>query len=305
MQAAVLKTSFLSRAGNLAQQAFGQWSDDNATRLAAALSYYAVLSTAPLLVLSVAIADMVVGEKAADGQLAWELRNVMGREAALAIQTLLQGAHKPSAGAIATALSIVTLVVGASSVVVELHDSLNLIWGVPAPVHSSWRSALIALAKERFFSALIVIGAGALLFASLLLSTFLAALGNFLGPVLPLPDWALHSTAFVVSFVVVMALFGAVYKLIPDVRLTWKDVGIGAAVTSLLFTIGKQLIAVYLGRVGFQSTYGAAWVGVLLLVWVYYSAQLFFLGAEFTKVYARHYGSHVGSGHEVRDQTAK
>jgi membrane protein len=293
MQAARSKTSFLRRTGQLAQQAFSQWSDDNATRLAAALSYYTVLSMAPLLVLSVAIAEVFVGQKAADGQLAWELRNVIGGQAALAIQTLLNGAHQPTAGALATGLSLVTLTIGASSVIVELHDALNLIWGVPAPAQSNWRTTLLHLIKERFVSALIVIGAGLLLFVSLLLSAFLEALDHFLRPIVPAPNWTLHWATFGVSFVVVTVLFGAVYKLIPDVRLTWADVAMGAAVTSLLFTIGKQLIAIYLGRVGFQSTYGAAWVGVLLLVWVYYSAQLFFLGAEFTKVYARQYGSHA------------
>ena len=293
VQGALAKNSFGKRTWDLTKQAFGQWSDDNVPKLAAALSYYTVLSAAPLLVLSVAVAVAIVGQKAADGQLAWELRHVVGLQAALAIQTALQGAHKALSGWIATALGVVSLIIGASSVILELHDSLNLIWGVPPPPDSSWRKMLVRLLKERFFSALVVMGAGCVLFLSLLLSTFVEGLGRFLGPILPAPEWVLHWATFGISFLVVAVLFGAVYKLIPDVRLTWKDVAFGSAVTALLFTIGKQLLAVYLARVGFQSTYGAAWVGVLLLVWVYYSAQMFFLGAEFTKVYARRYGSHA------------
>jgi membrane protein len=291
MRDVAVNPSFLKRAVDLAQQAFRHWSDDNAPRLSAALAYYAVLSSAPLLVLSVALADLMVGQKAASGQLAWEIQSLVGSEAAHAIQAAIQGAHKPSAGAIATSLSIVTLIAGASSVIVELHDALNLIWGVPPPADGHWRKTLFRMIKERFFSCFIVVGAGCLLFISLLISAAVAAVGKFFQPLLPAPEWALHWGAFAVSFVVVTLLFATVYKLIPDVRLTWNDVGIGAGVTALLFTTGKQLIAIYLGRIGFESTYGAAWAGVLLLVWVYYSAQLFFLGAEFTKVYAQRYGS--------------
>jgi membrane protein len=270
------------------------WSRDDAPRLAAALAYYAILATAPLLVISMAVAELVFGQKAVDGQLAWEIQNFVGGDAAQAIQSAIQSSHQESAGVIATALSIATLIVGASSVIVELHDALNLIWDVKPPMESTWRS-LTRFIKERFFSALIIIGAGSLLLISLLLSASVAAVGRFFQPVTPTYPWVLHSAEFASSFLVITLLFGAIYKLIPDVELKWRDVAIGAVVTSLLFTIGKQLIALYLVRVGFQSTYGAAWAVVLLLVWIYYSAQLFFLGAEFTKVYTRRYGSHVAS----------
>jgi membrane protein len=139
---------------------------------------------------------------------------------------------------------------------------------------------------------MIVVAAGCLLLVSLVASIFITTVGAFFRPLLPTSEWLLHLAAFALSFVVLTLLFGAIYKFIPDVHLRWSDVAIGAGVTSLLFTIGKQLLAVYLGRVGFQSTYGAAWTVVIFLVWVYYSAQLFFLGAEFTKVYTRNYGSH-------------
>jgi membrane protein len=280
-------------AGLLVQETVSNWSRDDAPRLAAALAYYAVLATAPLLVISVAVADLVFGQKAVNSQLASEIQNLVGGDAAQAIQSAIQASHKASNGAIATILSIVTLIVGASSVIVELHDALNLIWGVKPPQETSWRDDIFRFLKERLFSSLIIIAAGSLLLISLLLSAAITAVATFFQPLLPTSGWLLRSAEFVTSFVVVTLLFAAVYKLIPDVRLTWSDVAIGASVTSLLFTIGKQLIALYLVRVAFESTYGAAWAAVLLFVWIYYSAQLFYLGAEFTKAYTRRYGSQV------------
>jgi membrane protein len=280
-----------SRAIVLAQETIGHWWQDNAPRLAAALAYYAVLSTAPLLVISVAVADLVFGQRAVTGQLAWEIQNLVGGQTAQAIQSAIQSSHHASNGGIATVLSIATLIVGASSVIVELHDALNLIWEVKPPQESSWRSNLFRFLKERLFSSLIIVGAGSLLLISLLLSAAVTAVGTFFRPLMPTSGWVLRSAEFAASFVIVTLLFAAVYKLIPDVQLSWSDVAIGASVTALLFTVGKQLIALYLVRVAFESTYGAAWAAILLFVWIYYSAQLFYLGAEFTKAYTRRYGS--------------
>jgi membrane protein len=276
----------------LTGEIFEQWSNDGAPRLAASLAYYTILSSAPLLVLSIALADRVFGQQAVQGQLAWEIQTLVGGQAAQAIQAVLRGAHRPTSGLIATILSIATLIVGASSVVVELHTALNLIWGIPDSDAGSWLGSLLRFVKLRFYSSLIVVAAGCLLLISLIGSVFITAIGQFFLPLLPAPEWALHAAAFAASFIVVTLLFAAIYKLIPDVHLRWSDVFIGAAVTSLLFTIGKQLLAIYLSRVGFESTYGAAWAVVIVLVWIYYSAELFFLGAEFTKVYTRNYGSH-------------
>jgi membrane protein len=286
--------SFYQRIAALAAEIVDHWSSDNAPRLSAALAYYTILSSAPLLVISVALADRVFGEKAVQGQLAWEIQTLVGGDTAQAIQGLLRDAHRPASGLIATLLSIATLVVGASSVVVELNSSLNLIWGVPDSDAGSWLRNIFAFVKQRLYSALVVTGAGCLLLMSLVASVFVSSIGAFFLPLLPTPEWVLHLATFAASFIVVTLLFAAIYKLLPDVSLRWSDVLTGAAVTSLLFTIGKQLLALYLGRVGFQSTYGAAWTVVLFLVWVYYSSQLFFLGAEFTKVYTRQYGSHRG-----------
>ena len=274
------------------EEIFDYWSRDDAPRLAAALAYYTILSSAPLLVISIAMADRVFGQQAVQGQLAWEIQTLVGGDAAQAIQGVLRDAHRPTSGLIATILSIATLIVGASSVVVELHSALNLIWGVPDDDTTGWFQNVLAFIKQRLYSSLLVIAAGCLLLISLAASVFISMLGNFFRSLLPAPEWTLHLAAFGASFVVITLLFSAIYKLLPDIRLRWSDVAIGASVTSLLFTIGKQLLAIYLGRVGFESTYGAAWTVVIFLVWVYYSAQLFFLGAEFTKVYTRNYGSH-------------
>jgi membrane protein len=217
----------------------------------------------------------------------------VGGEAARAIQAAVRGAHQTDAGLTATLLSVIPLLIGASSVVVELHDALNTIWDVKEPDPGSLLNSILHFIKQRLYLTLVVIAAGCLLLISLLLSIFIATVGRFFTALLPTPEWVLHLAAFAASFIVVTLLFGAIYKLLPDIRLRWSDVFIGASVTSLLFTIGKQVIAVYLGRVGFESTYGAVWAAVILLIWVYYSAQMFFLGAEFTKVYARSFGSHI------------
>jgi membrane protein len=295
MQRPAEHASLYRRISAFTGEVFDHWSRDDVPRLSASLAYYAILSSAPLLVLSIAMADRVFGKAAVQGQLAWEIQTLVGGDAAQAIQAVIRGAHRPTSGLIATVLSIATLIVGASSVMVELHSALNLIWGIPDSDAGSWLANVFSFIKLRFYSALVVIAAGCLLLISLVASVFVATIGDFFRPLLPTPEWVLHLAAFAASFLILTLLFGTIYKLLPDVRLRWNDVLVGAAVTSLLFTIGKQFLAIYLGRVGFESTYGAAWTVVIFLVWVYYSAQLFFLGAEFTKVYTRNYGSHRGS----------
>jgi membrane protein len=282
------------RIAPFAEEVFDHWSRDDVPRLAASLAYYTILSSAPLLVISIALADRVFGQQAVQGQLAWEIQTLVGGDAAQAIQAVIRGAHRPTSGLIATILSIATLLVGASSVVVELHSALNLIWGIADTDAGSWIRNVLDFIKQRLYSTLMVMAAGCLLLISLIASVFITAVGKYFSPLLPTPESVLHLATFVASFIVLTLLFGAIYKLLPDVSLRWSDVLVGASVTSLLFSIGKQLLAIYLGRVGFESTYGAAWTVVIFLVWVYYSAQLFFLGAEFTKVYTRNYGSHSG-----------
>jgi membrane protein len=217
----------------------------------------------------------------------------VGTEGARAIQGLIQSAYKPGAGVTATILGVLTLIFGASAVVVDLRDALNTIWDVPVPDSFSIFGTFLRLVQERFYLFGLILGVGFLLLVSLALNAAIAALGSVIGPMLPVPELVLHVTVFLVSFLVTTFLFAAIYKFLPDVRLEWSDVVVGACLTSLLFSIGRQLIGVYLGKASFGSTYGAAGSLVIVLMWVYYSAQLFFFGAEFTKVYTERFGSRL------------
>jgi membrane protein len=227
-----------------------EYCDDNVPRLGASLAFYTLLSLAPLLVVILAIAAIAYGREAAQGQLFWQIQSLVGSEVARAIQALLQGAYRPRTGIFATALGILTLVVGASSVVVDLRGALNTIWHVPVAPDGIGLSSVLRLLRERFYSFALVLGAGFLLLISLM--------GKFFGDLLPAPEGVLQAATSVASFLMSTALFAAIYKLMPDVQLKWSDVTVGACVTSLLFTIGKQLIGLYLGRASFGSTYGAA-----------------------------------------------
>jgi membrane protein len=277
--------------GWLLRQSASNWSDDNAQRLSASLAFYTLLSLAPLLVVVVAVAALAFGRKAAEGQLAWEIQGTVGMDQARAIEAIIRAALKPNGGLVATWFSVATLAVGATAVVVELQDALNDIWHVPTGRNKSTFAVIAILLRRRFYSFVMVLGVGLLLLVSLLFSAWMAAMGRFFGSV---PT--MHATSFLTflaEFAVITFLFAAIYKIMPDVQLEWSDVLVGASFTSLIFTVGKQLIGLYLGRTGIGSTYGAAGSLVLVLLWVYYSAQLFFFGAEFTKVYAKKYGSHL------------
>jgi membrane protein len=273
------------------EETISEWSNDNAQRLGASLAFFTLLSLAPLVVVIVAVGAAVFGREAAEGQFAWEIRDLVGPVGAQAIQELIRGAHKPGAGAVATILSVLTLAFGASSVAAELHDALNTIWHVPR-TGGPFFSRIRGFARERLFSFILVLSGGFILVVSLIWSAWIAAMGRFFGSVLAVPEIVLQVVTFLVSFIAITLVFAAIYKFVPDVPLKWSDVIVGASFTALVFTIGKQLLALYLGKVSLGSPYGAAGSLVTVLVWVYYSAQLFFLGAEFTKVYAKQYGSH-------------
>jgi membrane protein len=275
----------------LLKETFNEWIDVKAPRLGASLAFYTLLSLAPLLIVTVAIAALVYGQEAARGQLVWQIQGLVGPDGARAIQGLIQGAYKPGTGVVASLLSVLTLAFGATSVVVDLRDSLNTIWRVPTNTRCAGFAGISRLVKERCYSFAMILGAGFLLLISLALTAWIAAMGRFFGSFLPTSEAVLHAAAFLFSFVAITFLFAALYKFLPDVRLEWSDVVIGASVTSLLFTLGKELIGLYLGKASFGSTYGAAGSLVIMIVWVYYSAQLFFLGAEFTNVYTRTFGS--------------
>jgi membrane protein len=284
--------------GALLKETGNAWIDDNAPRLGAALAFYTLLSLAPILIVVVAVAALAFGQKAAQGQLIWEIQDLVGTEGARAIQGLIQSAYKPATGMTATVLGVLTLVLGASAVVVELRDALNTIWHVPAATSSSLRGFL-RLVKERFYLFGLILGVGFLLLVSLALNAAIAAFGSLFGSLRPASESLLHLAVFLISFLVITFLFAAIYKGLPDVQLKWSDVIVGACFTSLLFTIGKQVIGIYLGKASFGSTYGAAGSLVIVLVWVYYSSQLFFFGAEFTKVYTETFGSRLDAKLEV------
>lgn len=266
-----------------------QAGEDKIPRLAAALSYYTVLSLSPLLVVAIAVAGLVFGQQAAQGQITQQLQQVFGPEAGDALQTLVAHANKPGAGVISTVVGAVVLLFGASGVFGELQDSLNTIWEVtPRPDRG-----IMGIIRDRFFSFTMVVGVAFLLLVSLVISAVLAALGTWFESALGLPTWAWHVVNFAASFVIIAGLFALLFKVVPDVKISWRDVRVGAAVTALLFTIGKYLIGLYVGKAGVASPYGAAGSLMVIVVWVYYSAHLLFFGAEFTQVYAHATGADV------------
>jgi membrane protein len=261
-------------------------------RLGASLAFYTMLSLAPLLVVVIAVAGWAFGREAAIGQVVWQIQDLVGHEGAQAVQALLTAAHKPTTGKIAAILGLMTLFFGASSVVAELRDALNIIWNVPPKEACGPLKSILALLKDRTLAFAMVLGVGFLLLVSLAVNAALAALGGYFNNYLPAEEWVLQLVNFLISFFVITVLFALIYKVLPDIYIAWSDVALGAAITSLLFTIGKLLLGLYIGKASFMSTYGAAGSLVVLLFWVYYSAQIFFFGAEFTYAYAERYGSH-------------
>ena len=265
-----------------------KWSAHNAPRLGAALAYYTLLSIAPLLILIVAICGLVFDKNNAETQLIDQVRAVAGYATAKTLKSVIDNAHNTGTGVFATVIAIVTLFFGASGVFLELRDSLNIIWEAPPSRSSGWRG----MVGQRLTSFGMVLALGFLLLVSLILSTALTAAEKFFHGYLPVGTaiWSEISN-FVILLVAVSALFMLIFKFVPDVPIAWRDVAIGAIATAILFDIGKALLALYLGRAAVGSTYGAAGSLVAFVVWVYYSAQIFFFGAVFTKVYADTLGS--------------
>jgi len=272
----------------LFKAAFDEWNEDKAPRLAAALSYYTVFSIAPLLIVVIAVAGLAWGQDAVQGHIDEQIQGLVGREGADVIQETLRNVRRPQESLVATVIGLATLLLGAGGVFGQLQDALNTVWGVePKP------RGILGTIKDRFFSFTMVVGAGFLLLVSLIISAALAALNNFLTGLLPDAVFVLQIINFLVSFGVVTLIFALIFKVLPDVEIQLSDVWIGAAFTAILFTIGKTLIGLYLGNSGVASTYGAAGSLVIIILWVYYSAQILLYGAEFTQVYARRYGSQI------------
>lgn len=271
-------------------ESFTLWSAHNATRLGAALSFYTLFSLAPLLLVIVSVVGIVVGRQAATTGVVQQLQTLVGQQAAIAAQSLLSAPHNTEHGVMSTLFGLLTLLFGASGVMVELRDALNYIWDVPAQPLSGV-NRIWAFVKDRLFSFALVLAVGFLLVVSLAVSAWIAALGSFSASLHLGGELLLHVANFAASFVVITALFAAIYKFVPNTNVEWRDVLLGGAVTSILFTVGKLILGIYLGKATFASAYGAAASVVVLIVWVYYSAQIFFLGAEFTRVFAHRYGS--------------
>jgi membrane protein len=276
---------------SLITESFDGWSEHKAPRLGASLAFYTLFSLTPLLLVMVSVVGLVFGHVAAQRQIVDQTRTFIGPQGAKAIQAILQASQNTTHGAIATLAGMLTLLFGASGVMIELRDALNTIWEVPSPASTGIKSWIATYIKQRLFSFATVLAVGFLLLVSLTVSTWISALGAVSASFFPALETLLQFVNALISFVVTTGLFAAMYKVMPDVKLEWRDVLLGGAVTSLLFTIGKSLLGLYLGKASISSSYGAFASIVVLIIWVYYSGQIFFLGAEFTRVFANHYGS--------------
>lgn len=286
---------------SLLRQTIADWNEDKVPRLGAALAFYTALSIAPLLVLSLRIAAMFFGVDAAQNEIESQIDSMVGEKGAEAVQVMLEDANKPQSGAIAMVLSIFTLLFGASGVFGQLQDSLNTIWEVaPKPGRG-----ILGIVRDRFLSMAMVMGVAFLLLVSLIISASLSFLGAyaFRWP----DDWQIAAQIVnqLVSLAVITGLFAMMFKYLPDAKIAWQDVWLGALITAVLFTVGKFAIGLYLGRSAWASSYGVAGSLIVLLVWVYYSAQIVFFGAEFTQVYANRYGNRIVPSENAEAVTEK
>ena len=266
---------------SLLKQTFLSWNNHEAARLSAALSFYALLSLAPLIILVVAVASLLFGHTGAQEEIVRQFAAILGIDGARAVAAVLEHGKTPT-GVVATVLGLLTLLVGASGVFGELQAALNRIWDVPDtgrhPAHELIRTHLLSFG--------LALGVGFLLLVSLIVSAGLAALGSYFGTLLPVPAWLLELLNFAVSFAAISLLFALLFKYVPDAPIPWRDVWSGAVATALLFTVGKALIGLYLGKAAVGSAYGAAGSLIVVIVWVYYSAMIFLFGAEFTHAYS-------------------
>ena len=278
---------------DLLKETIREWREDGANRLAAALAYYTTFSLAPLLVLIIAIAGLVGGREAAQSRTMAQVQDLLGADGREFVEGMIESASQPETGLAATFIGAVTLLFGALGVFGELQNSLNTIWEVKPKPARNWIDGVRRFVVRRLLSFTMVLGIGFLLLASLVISAAVGAFGEYVGNRWPLADFWLGLINFIISFLVITFLFAMIFKFLPEIKIAWKDVWLGAAVTSALFSLGKFLIGLYLGRSQVGNTFGAAGSMAILLIWVYYSAQILFLGAEFTQVYASRYGSRI------------
>jgi membrane protein len=277
----------IKRVWALVKATFSSWLDDYAPSMGAALAYYTLFSIAPLLLIVISTAGLVFGEQAVRGEIFDQLRGLMGDEGAKAVQSLLESVSQPEESIAGTIIGTVLLLVGATTVFGELQDAFDRIWRAPAKEEAGWWKVL----RGRLLSFGMILGIGFLLIVSLVFSAALAALGKWWGPYFPGLEALATAVNFIFSFALMTAMFAMLYKFMPRVKIAWKDVWAGATVTALLFAVGKLLIGLYIGKSAISSGFGAAGSLVIVLVWVYYSAQIFLLGAEFTRIYSHAHGS--------------
>ena len=282
----------LQQIWEVARKSVTAWMDHNASSLGASLAYYTLFSIAPILVIAVAVAGYVFGSQVAETEVLSQMQGLIGDAGALALRGLLTSAQQSEARGLAAIISVVTLIIGATSVFGELQKTLDQIWGTPVRDETvAWWRVL----RSRLLSVGLILGVGFLLMVSLLASAALAGLGKWLGSFMPHWTIVLPALDLTLSVAMTTVLFAMIYKYVPRESIAWSDVWVGGFVTALLFTIGKTLIGLYLGRSSISSAYGAAGSVMVLLLWIYYSAQIFLLGAEFTHVFAYTHGSRRGS----------
>jgi membrane protein len=273
----------------LLKKTFDEWNEDKAPRLGAALSFYTVFSLAPLLIIVIAIAGLAFGQQAAQSKIDEQIRGLVGAQGADLVQAMIENARKPQEGILATVIGFATLLLGGLGAFGQLQEALNTIWEVtPKPGRG-----LRGIIQDRLISSGLVLGIGFLLLVSLVISAGLSALGNFVTDTLGELTLVAQALNMLISFLVITFLFALIFKFLPDVKIAWRDVWTGAALTSILFNLGKAAIGFYLGSSSVASAYGAAGSLIILLLWVYYSAQILLFGAEFTQVYANQYGSQI------------
>jgi len=281
---AVFKTAW-----SMTRQTFGEWSNDKGGRLGAALSYYTVFSLAPLLLVVLSIAGLAFGRQAAEGSLFGQLAGLVGPDAAQLIQAAVAKAHHTKGGVLGTVIGVVVLLAGATGVVIELQGAINTVWKVePKPHRGIW-----GVVRTRLLSVAMILSLGFLLLVSLVVSAALTAMSGWLRGVvgdIAIVSWFIDAA---VALAVISTLIALIYKILPDAEVAWRDVWVGAIATAVLFMIGKYLIGLYVGKASVGSAFGAAGSMAVLLVWIYYSAQIVLLGAEFTRVYANRMGAKV------------
>jgi membrane protein len=282
--------AWLEKSKILLKESFKGWVSDEAPKLSASLAFYTIFSLAPLLIISIAIASLVFEEEAARGQIVQQIGALVGKQGAASIQEIILRSSQEKTGILATIIGVATLLLGATAVFGELQDSLNYVWKAENKSSSGIRGFL----KTRLLSFGLVLVVGFLLLVSLIVTSVLTALTTYFSSRLPGSDFLWHLLNLGVSLIVITILFALIYRILPAVKIAWRDVFFGAAVTAFLFIVGKTLIGLYLGRSAATSSYGAAGSFVLVLLWVYYTAQVFFFGAEFTKVYSMRFGSRRG-----------